>query len=313
MFVDEAEITVQGGNGGAGRVAFFAMKSGPSGGNGGRGGDVYAIINNNLPSLKRFVEKTSFHAEDGKPGGNNRREGLDGSDLYLQVPVGTTIIDLDSGQETELTVQNPQVFLCHGGIGGRGNDAFKTPTYRTPRHAEPGKPGITRRFRLIQKLIADYGLIGLPNAGKSTLLNALTKANVRTAPYPFTTLEPNLGVYYGKIIADIPGLIEGASAGKGLGIKFLRHIEKVKLLLHCISAESADPVTDYKTVVNELSEYNPKMLEKKSVILLTKTDLADKKDITKKVRQLKKLNTEVIPLTVLDDSTLEPLKHLLSS
>lgn len=311
MFVDEAEITVQGGHGGPGKVAFFAMKSGPSGGNGGHGGAVYAIVNSNLPSLKRYVEKISFKAEDGEAGRSNRRVGLDGEDLYLQVPVGTTIIDLKTGDEAELTAQNPKILLCRGGIGGRGNDAFKTPVHRTPRHAEPGKPGQERHLRLIQKLIADYGLIGLPNAGKSSLLNVLTEANVRTAPYPFTTLEPNLGAYNGKIIADIPGLIEGASQGKGLGIKFLRHIEKVQLLLHCISLESEDVEKDYKTVIHEMEAYNVKMMEKKSIILLTKTDLVSADDIKKKVEQLKKFNTNIIPLTILDDESLEPLKKML--
>lgn len=311
MFIDEAEIKVEGGHGGAGKVSFFAMKSGPSGGNGGRGGDVYAVVNSNLPSLRRYVEKTSFKAKNGMPGQSNRKEGLNGADLYLQVPIGTTIIDLDTGAETELSVQNPQVFLCHGGIGGRGNDAFKTSTYQTPRHAEPGKPGKERRFKLIQKLIADYGLIGLPNAGKSSLLNVLTEANVRTAPYPFTTLEPNLGAFNGKIIADIPGLIEGASTGKGLGIKFLRHIEKVKLLLHCISVESEDVVHDYETVMKELEQYNGKMLEKPTTILLTKTDLVTPEEVQKKVKQLKKLKKEVIALTILDDESLLPLKKML--
>lgn len=312
MFVDEAEIKVEAGHGGPGKVAYFALKSGPSGGNGGRGGDVYAVINSNLSSLRRYKERPNYKAEDGRPGQHNRREGLAGDDLYLQVPIGTTIIDLDSGQETELTVQNPQVFLCHGGTGGRGNDAFKTSTLQTPRHAELGKPGKVRRFKLIQKLIADYGLIGLPNAGKSSLLNVLTEANVRTAPYPFTTLEPNLGAFNGKILADIPGLIEGASTGKGLGIKFLRHIEKVKMLLHCISVESEDVVGDYKTVMNELELYNGKMLEKPTTILLTKTDVSTPAEVAKKVKQLKKLNKDVIALTILDDDSLLPLKKIIS-
>ncbi len=311
MFVDEAEITVQGGHGGPGKVAFFAMKAGPSGGNGGRGGDVYAVVNNNLSSLKRYVEKITFNAEDGQPGRSNRRVGLNGKDLILQVPNGTTIIDKETGEEVELNLQNPQILLSKGGIGGRGNDAFKSSTHQTPRHAEPGKAAKERHLKLIQKLIADYGLIGLPNAGKSSLLNVLTAANVRTAPYPFTTLEPNLGAYYGKVIADIPGLIEGASGGKGLGIKFLRHIEKVKLLLHCISAESEDVEKDYKTVIKELAQYNESLTHKKSVILLTKIDLATPEEVQKKLKILHKFNENVIPLTILDDATLVPLKKIL--
>jgi GTP-binding protein len=261
--------------------------------------------------LKRYVEKITFNAEDGQPGRSNRRVGLNGKDLILQVPNGTTIIDKETGEEVELNLQNPQILLSKGGIGGRGNDAFKSSTHQTPRHAEPGKAAKERHLKLIQKLIADYGLIGLPNAGKSSLLNVLTAANVRTAPYPFTTLEPNLGAYYGKVIADIPGLIEGASGGKGLGIKFLRHIEKVKLLLHCISAESEDVEKDYKTVIKELAQYNESLTHKKSVILLTKIDLATPEEVQKKLKILHKFNENVIPLTILDDATLVPLKKIL--
>lgn len=308
MLVDEANITVQGGNGGPGKVAFFPFKSGPCGGNGGRGGDVYMVVNQNHPSLKRYVERTTFKAGNGTQGDANRRMGEDGKDLELQVPMGTTVRDIDTGEEIELNRDVTRILICRGGIGGRGNDAFKSSTNQTPRNAEQGKKGQIRNLKLIMKLIAEYGFIGLPNAGKSTLLNALTAANVRTAPYPFTTLEPNLGVYNGRVIADIPGLIEGASTGKGLGTKFLRHIEKVHMLFHCISVESDNIEKDYETIVSELKQYNPQLLEKETVILLTKTDLATKEDVAAKLEILKKFKPEAIALTVLDDSSLLPLK-----
>ncbi len=308
MLIDEAEIVVEGGHGGAGKVSFFARKAGPSGGNGGHGGDVYARVNTNVPSLKKYVEQLTFHAPDGQPGGINRQHGQNGAHLYLQVPVGTIMTDLDTGDEIELLKENDEVLIASGGEGGLGNDEFKTSTFQTPRRATPGKEGRRRRLKLILKLIAEYGLIGLPNAGKSSLLNELTAANVKTANYPFTTLEPNLGVYDGHIIADIPGLIEGASQGKGLGIKFLKHIEKVNLIFHCISVESQDIKKDYETVIHELAKYNPQLIAKKSIILLTKTDLASKEEITKKTKTLKKLNPSVMPISIHDYDSLELLK-----
>jgi len=312
MFVDEAEIIVIGGHGGPGKVGYFRNRKGPSGGNGGKGGNVYAEVSSNTPSLKRYVEKIVFRGADGESGGLNNREGLHGNDLILYVPAGTSLIDLDSHTEIVLDQSNTRVLLCMGGAGGLGNMAFKSSTNQTPRLAEPGKTGQERRFKLIQKLIANFGLIGLPNAGKSSLLNVLTAANVKTANYPFTTLEPNLGVYDGKIIADIPGLIEGASAGRGLGIKFLRHIEKVKLLLHCISVESPDPLNVYKTVVGELKKYNEHMLDKEEVILLTKIDLVSETETNKKMKMLKKTGKKIIPLSILKDETVDSLKVLLT-
>lgn len=308
MFIDEAEITVQGGDGGGGKVAFFINKKGPSGGNGGKGGDLYFVTNSNITDLKKFSKKIFFQAENGQPGGANRRVGANGRDLLLEVPVNTTIIDNKTNQEVTLTDKFSSILTCRGGNGGFGNDSFKTSTNQTPYYATPGQKGQEKKIMLILRLIADFGLIGLPNAGKSSLLNKLTNANVKTAAYPFTTLEPNLGVLAGKILADIPGLIEGASSGKGLGIKFLKHIEKVSLLLHCISVESENIDKDYKTVIEEISKYNKAILSKKTIILLTKIDLASQDTIKEKIKTLKKLQTEVIPVSVYDQISLNKLQ-----
>ncbi len=313
MFTDEAEIMVKGGHGGAGRVAFFCNRKGPSGGSGGLGGKVWAIATSNLTHLKSFTEVTKYMGENGGIGGQNKRTGLNGKDLYLKMPIGTTIIDVVTNQEITINEKNPSILLCKGGAGGLGNLSFKTSTNRTPRNAEPGKEGQERNFKLILRLIANYGLIGLPNAGKSSLLNKLTAANVRTADYPFTTLEPNLGVYMGKIIADVPGLIEGASIGRGLGIKFLKHIEKVDMIFHCVSVETQDLASQYNTIINELRSYNPRLPEKKSIILLTKTDLINKNDLDKKIKELNKFNKNILPISIYDEKSLDQLKKIISS
>ncbi len=312
MFIDEAEIMVKGGHGGAGKAAFFRNRKGPSGGNGGPGGKVYAIATSNLTHLKPFTEIVKYIGENGGFGGPNKRTGLNGKDLYLKMPIGTTIIDIVTNQEITIDENNPKYLLCRGGAGGLGNTAFKTSTNRTPQNAEPGKEGQEKNFKLILRLIANFGLIGLPNAGKSSLLNKLTAANVRTANYPFTTLEPNLGVYNGKVIADVPGLIEGASTGKGLGIKFLKHIEKVDLIFHCISVESQNVAAEYNTVVNELKSYNLKLPEKKSIILLTKIDLIDKQEIEKKLKELSQFSKNVMAVSIYDESSLNKLKEIIS-
>lgn len=310
MFIDEAEIIVKGGDGGNGKVAFYANRSGTSGGDGGRGGRVSFILSNNVTTLKKYTEKTIFQAGNGVSGGSNKSLGANGKDLLLQVPNNTTVIDLETKKETEINVNNPQLVVCYGGQGGRGNNAFKTSTNQTPKTAEKGAKGEERHIKLILKLIADYGLIGLPNAGKSSLLNVLTKASVKVASYPFTTLEPNLGVFNSKVIADIPGLIEGASTGKGLGIKFLKHIEKVSLLFHCISCQSENIIKDYQTVNQELAEYNKNLLDKKSIILLTKTDLIKEDEIQKLVKKLSDYNSSILPVSIYNPQSLDKLKNI---
>ncbi|NTU74212.1 GTPase ObgE [Candidatus Roizmanbacteria bacterium] len=245
MLIDEAYIVVRAGKGGDGKVSFFpGAKTGPDGGRGGEGGSVYARVNRTISSLNHYVKQKLFVAEDGKVGQSFQKTGADGDDLILDVPVGTTFINLETQEEVELMNEGELVPLCRGGWGGKGNMQLTNARFTAPRRAEKGKPGQEKKFKVLLKLIADFGLIGLPNAGKSSLLNELTAANVKTAAYAFTTLEPNLGAFYNRVIADIPGLIEGASSGKGLGTKFLKHIEKVQMLLHCVAADSADMMRD---------------------------------------------------------------------
>lgn len=313
MLIDEIELKITGGTGGNGKSSFFAGRGGPSGGNGGRGGDVYATVNMQMSDLNKYSGISQIGGNNGIAGGSNRRLGANGEDLILEMPIGTTIKDLKTGEEVELNTRDQKILLCQGGAGGLGNDAFKSPTNRSPKKAEKGKKGQTRHLKIILRLIADFGLIGMPNAGKSTLLNELTAARAKVANYSFTTLEPNLGVLDKKVLADIPGLIEGASTGRGLGIKFLKHIEKVSLLVHCISAESTDVARDYKIVRDELSKYNLQLAEKDEIVLLTKTDLIDNKEMTKKVTQLKKLSKKVYPVTILNPQSIASAKKILLS
>lgn len=311
MLVDEAEIVVKGGHGGAGKVSFAPppMK-GPDGGNGGRGGNVVIKVVSDLMALRPLTTKRTLQAEDGENGMGNKRYGKDGKDLEILMPLGTVLKDVETGEEIELDEVGLEVLVARGGLGGRGNYEFRSSRRTTPEFAQPGLPGDERHFKVNLKLIADFGLIGLPNAGKSSLLNELTKANVKTAEYPFTTLEPNLGEINGKILTDIPGLIEGASLGKGLGIKFLKHIEKVKVLLHCISSESKDVLKDYQVVRNELISHNPELAEKEEIILLTKTDLISSKELQNKMRFLKSLNKKVISVSIHDWDSILLLKEM---
>lgn len=312
MFIDEIEITLKAGNGGNGKVSFFpGRKSGPDGGSGGMGGNLVARASANITNLNQYLGKNTIAAENGMDGSSREKTGADGKELALNLPTGSLMIDTDTQEEIELIKEGSKILICKGGFGGRGNSEFKSSLNTTPREAEKGEIGQSRSFKILVRMIADFGLVGLPNAGKSSLLNELTNARVAVASYPFTTLQPNLGVFNHKVIADIPGLIEGASQGKGLGIKFLKHIEKVKLLLHCISSQSQIVAEEYKTVMNELEKYNPQLIQKKQIVLLTKSDLISQSQLDKKIRDLKKFQEIILPVSIYDWDSLQALKNLL--
>jgi len=279
MFVDELEIYAKAGDGGDGVVrwlrAKFVPKGGPAGGNGGRGGDVYVRAVRDLAVLSKYTGAKLFEAKQGEAGKSKSQYGKGQEDLYIDVPIGSTITDISRERVYELNEEGEVMKILRGGAGGLGNEHFKSSVNRTPLESTKGQKGEEGPFRIELRLVADAGLIGLPNAGKSTLLNALTNASSRVGEYAFTTLEPHLGALYGYVLADIPGLIEGAAEGKGLGHKFLRHITRTKMLLHLVSLENEDPLHAYKTVRNELGKFDPTLLEKEEWIILTKKDLVE--------------------------------------
>lgn len=312
MLIDKVEVTFKGGNGGNGKVSFRKNMKGPDGGNAGDGGNLYVVGKSDLTLLNQFSRETEFAAENGQHGESNNRSGRKGESLVISLPVGTDIIDATTGVVIkELNTVDEEVLLCRGGVGGLGNWEFRSSLDPAPKHAERGRKGETKHLILSLKLIADFGLIGLPNAGKSSLLNELTNANAKTANYEFTTLEPNLGVLNHKVFADIPGLIEGASSGRGLGIGFLKHIEKVKILLHCISCESKDPEKDYEVVRGELKKFNPELLKKEEIILVTKTDVVDKEKVESMLNALKGKEKNILPVSINDWDSIEKIKKLL--
>lgn len=312
MLIDEVEVTIKAGNGGEGVVSFGkGGKSGPDGGNGGKGGDVYILTSSDLTLLNQFQPKPAVSAENGINGSKDKKAGRMGKDLILNLPIGSLIKDLDTKEEFELDTINERFLFCVGGKGGIGNFDLRSSRNTTPINTIPPKPGQKRKVKIILRFLADYGFIGLPNAGKSSLLNELTSTKAKTANYNFTTLSPNLGVLHNKkIIADIPGLIEGASKGKGLGIKFLKHIEKVGLLLHCISSESSYVIKDYEIVRNELNEFSSDLLKKDEIILLTKSDLLTQSEEKKLKTKLRKLKKKVIFTSIHDEKSIEKLIKL---
>lgn len=314
MFVDEIKLIIKAGNGGPGRVSFSLPPGhGPDGGNGGKGGDVIIEATSDLSALMRYAHKREIKAENGEAGERNRKFGKNGKSITLILPYGCQIVELDTQKITEVDKLHSQFVLCHGGMGGRGNYEFRSSTNTTPMYAHPGLPGEVKYTQIVLKLIADYGLIGLPNAGKSSLLNELTGTHVKTAQYPFTTIEPNLGVTGNKIIADIPGLIEGASAGKGLGVKFLKHIEKTKMLLHCIASDTSNPLGDYKTIWQEMQKFNPSLKKKKEIILITKTDLTSIKRLKEIRKSLKTLKKIIHECSVYDYDSIVALDEILNT
>ena len=282
MFVDRAKIFVASGHGGSGCVSFrrekFLPKGGPDGGDGGDGGNVIIVGDPHMRSLLDFKGGKHFRAQRGEHGKGANRHGRKGKDVIIRVPPGTMVYDADTGELlADICSPEDRVVVVRGGKGGKGNARYVTPTHQAPREWEPGEPGEERTLILELKLIADVGLVGLPNAGKSTLLSRLSKARPKIGDYPFTTLHPNLGVvkyknYTSFVIADIPGLIEGAHEGKGLGHDFLRHIERTRVLVILIDVQSEDPLQDYRTLFHELESYNPALLHKPRIVTFSKVD-----------------------------------------
>ena len=290
MFIDYAVVEVHSGKGGDGAVAFrrekYVPKGGPSGGNGGKGGNIIFEANQNLNTLLDFKYKRKYKAGNGENGGTSLKDGKNGKDVIIKIPVGTVIKDFNSKKILyDLSKPSQKIIIAKGGKGGRGNSKFATPTNQTPRNAEPGKQGESLKVILELKLIADVGLVGFPNAGKSTFISKISSARPKIADYPFTTLEPNLGIVKYKdfksfTVADIPGIIEGAHKGKGLGHQFLRHIERTRIILFIIDITSENFQNDFDVLFNELKEYSSKLVKKEILISFSKADLFDKKELT---------------------------------
>lgn len=297
MFVDEIRIKAKAGNGGDGVVRWRSEKfrplSGPAGGNGGNGGSVYIRAVRDLSLLSKYTGSKEFKALDGESGRNLSQHGKASEDLYINVPIGSKVTDLERERVYELTEEGQTEMILKGGRGGLGNENFKSSTNRSPEQSTQGKPGEFGEFFVELSLVVDVGLIGQPNAGKSTLLNNFTNAASQVGSYPFTTLEPHLGDLYGYVLADIPGLIEGASSGKGLGHKFLRHVTKTKMLLHLVSLENEDPEKEYYTILNELSNYDKSLTEKEEWIILTKKDLISQDKLDTVIKSIDKTNKRV--------------------
>jgi len=315
MLIDDIKIRVTAGAGGKGTVAFNKnmMSLGPVGGNGGKGGSVYIEGISDLSALNKFRFKKDIKAENGQDGRSQFRDGSDAKDLVLLIPVGTVAHNLKTGEDIEIIKIGQRVVIARGGAGGKGNFLFRSSTNTSPKEFEYGGPGEFLEIRFELKLIADVGFVGLSNVGKSSLLNELTNAKSKVANYPFTTLEPNLGAYYDLILADLPGLIEGASKGKGLGIKFLRHIERTKILFHLVAADSSDPVSDYKTVRSELETYNKLLLEKPEYLFMSKKDAVSENTANEVAGNLKKLNNNIIQISIFDWDSIELVKKILNS
>ncbi len=314
MIVDDIKIMVSAGHGGKGMSTFSKIKFvlGPTGGNGGIGGNVFLEGCADLGALRKFRFKKDYNAKDGENGKSGLHDGKNADDFILLVPVGTVCHNITAHKDIEITKIGQRELVAKGGIGGKGNWYFRSATNTSPRQFQEGKPGERFELHLELKMIADVGFVGLPNVGKSSLLNELTKANAKVANYPFTTLEPNLGVYYDLILADIPGIIEGASTGKGLGIKFLKHIERTKVLFHFISADSASPLQDYKTIRQELETYSTALLEKPEYIFLSKSDVVDEKIILNIEKEFQKFGKTATPISIIDTNSISSVKEILN-
>ncbi len=323
-FVDYVKVHIASGNGGKGSTHLhrekFVAKGGPDGGDGGRGGHVIIRANPNLWTLVGFKHKQHFKAGHGEHGSKNRSTGADGEDVYVDVPLGTVIKDAETDRvQAEITEETQEYLAAEGGMGGRGNWHFKSATNQTPRYAQPGIPGVEIKLILELKVLADVGLVGFPNAGKSTLLSVVTSAKPKIADYEFTTLKPNLGIveyrdFKSFVMADIPGIIEGAAEGRGLGHYFLRHIERNSTLLFIISADSDSVADQYQTLLSELKRYNPELLDKNRIIAISKADLLDEELRIELLAELKETLPKKIPFILISavaQQGIQELKDLL--
>lgn len=323
QFIDKAKIKISSGKGGNGVVAWrrekFVDKGGPAGGDGGKGGSVYLIADEGLSTLLDFTYRSIFKADNGENGFKKSMHGKSAKDLYLKVPVGTIVKDLKTDSIiADLTHNKQTVLVAKGGRGGRGNTHFCTPQNRAPQYCEPGEPGIERNLQLELKLIADVGLLGLPNAGKSTFISRVSSAKPKIADYPFTTIIPNLGVVRkstgdGYVIADIPGLIEGASEGVGLGHDFLRHVERCRFLLHIVDGTEEDPINNYKIINKELEKYSEKLAKLFQIVAINKIDAIEPERLEELKQEFQKLGVEVFCISAVTGQNLDSLKHELEN
>ncbi|HLB87907.1 MAG TPA: GTPase ObgE [Terriglobales bacterium] len=329
MFIDEAKIRVKAGDGGNGCVAFrrekFVPRGGPSGGDGGKGGDVIMESSERHNTLVHFRFNPEYKAQRGRHGEGSNRTGREGEEVVLKVPVGTIVYDADTGEKVhDFSSPDERIMVARGGRGGRGNAQFATSTHQAPREAETGRPGEERSFRLELKLLADVGLVGYPNVGKSTLISRISAARPKIADYPFTTLQPNLGVVVvGKppeeksfVVADIPGLIAGAHTGTGLGTQFLRHIERTRLLVHLVDVSDAsgrpDPVKDVEVIMGELESFGARLEEKPMITAASKIDVASKDKLAKLKRHCKKQGLELFAISAVTGKGIDELKYAMA-
>ena len=310
MLLDKITLDLSAGKGGDGVVRWRREKGipygGPAGGDGGKGGDVYVKVIRDIYALGQYRMKREWQAEVGEMGQKRSMHGGDAKDLILSLPIGSVIYNKDYDITYDLSEDGALIKILKGGKGGLGNENFKTSTNRAPEEFTKGQLGESGTFEIELRLIADAGFIGKPNAGKSSLLNSLTRAGAKVADYAFTTLEPNLGSYHTYVLADIPGLIEGASEGKGLGHKFLKHVRRTNTLVHLIASDEVDHVETYKVIRKELEAFDPEMMKKDEIVLLSKIDLIDEKEMEKIVKKFKKeLKLDITPITILDDSSVK--------
>lgn len=315
-FVDQIKIYIKAGDGGDGVVRWRREagipKGGPAGGDGGDGGDVYVRAVRDISLLSKYAHKDSFEAEDGNDGAAQNKTGAGGDDLVIDLPVGSVITDAETGSGFELTKEGEKKKLLSGGEGGLGNTQFKSSTNRTPREQTDGKKGGAGHFHIELKLPVDAGFVGLPNAGKSSLVNELTNANSEVGSYEFTTLSPHLGDLFGFVLADIPGLIKGAADGKGLGHTFLRHVSRTKLLVHCVSLENEDVAAAYKTIRDELGAHDKALTEKDELVVLTKTDTVAQAAVDAAQQALAtESGKDVITTSIIDDASIKELRDTL--